>query len=436
MENYLALLKEFLSFKSVSTDSQFKDEVKKTAEWLNTLFADNGFETKLVEGYGNPIVLSSFNKIDRAPTALLYGHYDVQPASQEEGWSSDPFSVTEKDGRLVARGSVDNKGQVLIHIASILELIKSGNLKYNIKFIIEGNEETGSPDLVKFIEDYKKELTSDFVIFSDGQLTMGHPVIDIGYRGIFNTTLTVKTSDKDNHSGLYGGSIPNAATELIRIISKLHDVNGVLQLEGLDNTIEKLDKAIVDDNMKVPFENSEFLSNTGAKTKLNKDINFYLQTGYLTSAEVTGFKAGYTEEGYRNAIPGKAMAKINFRISPLHSAEDVKKKFEDFVKQHAPDYIEYNFDVSEINEPIDIDINNQYMSAVKTLLEKVYNTEAYFKACGAIVPVAGLFKDVLNVPVVSVGLGNEDCNMHGANENFTIDLVKKGLEFSKTFFSK
>jgi acetylornithine deacetylase/succinyl-diaminopimelate desuccinylase-like protein len=261
---------------------------------------------------------------------------------------------------------------------------------------------------------------------------MDHPTIDVGFRGIFNCTLTLKTSEKDNHSGLYGGSIPNAALELGKILSSMYDTDGVLDLEGVDNNIENIESEIISNNQKLPFDLQNFLSNSGAKRRqIAGKIDFYTQTGFLTSAEITTLRSGYLGVGYRNAVPGVAEAKINFRISPRLKTKDVIESFKSFINSKQSDYFDLALNVDQESEPIALPTDNSFVQKAKDIATEVYGKEGLFRYCGAIVPVAGIFKDVLGVPVISIGLGNEDCNMHGVNENFEVDLVEKGLRFSE-----
>ena len=181
-DNYIKLLKEYISFQSVSTDQQFKPEMTKTAHWLNKQFTSRGFNVQLVEGYGNPIVIARYTVDEGLPTVLVYGHYDVQPATKEEGWQQSPFELLETSTKLFARGAVDNKGQCTIHMTTVFELIKQDNLGYNVVFMIEGDEETGSPDLPKFIEDYRDDLAADFALISDGEIIANKPMIETGFR--------------------------------------------------------------------------------------------------------------------------------------------------------------------------------------------------------------------------------------------------------------
>lgn len=433
--DFLDLLKKLISFRSISTDPSYISEIEKIVEFIKSIFEENDFRVEIIKTDSNPVIFAQFDQDTMLPTALLYGHYDVQPASLEEGWFKDPFELTDIEDKLYARGIVDNKGQFAIHMHSIFELKKENKLRYNIKFILEGNEETGSSNLEGIIERFSDKLKSDFVIFSDGELTRKHPTIDVGFRGIANLELVVKTSSKDNHSGLYGGSIPNASQILSRMISQMYNSNGVLDILGLDNNIHKVKKEVIHSNKQIPFDLEEFKINTGVSHCYNSEIDFYSQTGFLTSAEITSLKSGYMGEGFRNAIPGSASAKINFRISPLHKVEDVINLFRDFVEKNTPSFAEYEILIEEKIDSIDLDTQNIYVSKVKEIASEVYKKEIFLKYCGAIVPVAGIFNKVLNLNVVSIGMGNEDCNMHGVNENFDKELLECGLEFSKKFFS-
>ncbi len=442
---YLPLLKEFVSFKSVSTDPQFQPEIKNMVEWLKKKFELNGFKVQIIKGYDNPLVLASyiFNKQSLAssagkklPTVLIYGHYDVQPANKSDGWKSEPFNLKDDGKRFYARGVIDNKGQVLVHMATIFDLIEQKKLAYNVKFIIEGDEETGSAHIEKFFAKYKEKLKSDFVVVSDGELTGEHSCLDISFRGIVNITLTIKTSSKDNHSGLYGGSMPNAACELANILSKLHDKDGNLTIPGIPNT-QKFEKKVLDNNKSIPYSKTEFEKITGTKKRFNEGkLDFYTQTGFLTSAEITTINAGYMGEGYRNAIPGSASAKINFRLAPNLKVKEFLKIFEKFLKDVVPNYVSYDIKADQFAEGFFVDTESEICKKAKILLKRAFKTEVYNRPCGAIIPVAGLFIKYLKVPLVMVGLANEDCNMHGANENFKKDILEKGLRFSELFFAK
>jgi acetylornithine deacetylase/succinyl-diaminopimelate desuccinylase-like protein len=212
----------------------------------------------------------------------------------------------------------------------------------------------------------------------------------------------------------------------------MYDHNGILDIPGIDNDPASIESSIVSNNQRLPFDNSEFLAITGAsRRQLDGKTDFYSQTGFLTSAEITSLKSGYIGSGYRNAIPGTAEAKINFRISPAYKTSQVVEAFEKFIKSKRERHFELSLSVDQMSDPIKLDSDNEFVRITQSIASEVYEKECLLRYCGAIVPVAGIFTDLLGVPVVSIGLANEDCNMHGADENFDIELIKKGLQFSQ-----
>jgi len=249
--DYKKLLSKFVSFKSVSTDRAFQAEIEKAVLWLKKLLEENRFKVKIIRGFGNPIVLASYEVSHNVETCLIYGHYDVQPAAKNEGWRKDPFELFENRGRLYGRGVVDNKGQILIHIFAIANLIRQRRLAYNIKFLIEGNEETGSEGIFRFIKKYKQELASDFILISDGEIVGSYPTIELSFRGTFNLTLTVKTSKTDLHSGIYGGAVSNAAYELSKFLSLLYDRYNRVAIPGFYTGVDRITADILKNNRRI-----------------------------------------------------------------------------------------------------------------------------------------------------------------------------------------
>lgn len=437
---YKALLPEFVAFPSVSTDSGHKDDMTKTADWLKQTFEKEGFEVSVVEGYGNPIVVAKYtipNADESTERALIYGHYDVQPASEHEGWHADPFTVTEKDGRLNARGVIDNKGQVLVHIATVFELIKARKLAYNVTFMIEGDEENGSEKLGAFIENHKDLLEANFALVSDGEITQGMPTIELGFRGGLNTTLTVRTSHTDLHSGLFGGAVPNAGLTLNKFVAKLHDDENRVTIPEFYDDVDPIDAEVSKANAALPFDENEYKERTGTKTlDTEPEYDFYTQTGLRPAVEVIGMELGYTGEGYRNAIPSWARVKLNFRLVASQDPEKIAEDFKVYARKNIPDYADVEIDMATPWKGIKLNIDNTYIGRAKHILETVYDTKVLFKYCGGGLPIVTSFHDQLGIPQVLVPLANEDCNMHAVNENFLISQLEKSLQFSETFFSK
>jgi len=435
MDKYKQLLPGYIKNKSISTDVAFKDGILGTVEWLRTQFTEGGFDVTVVEGYDNPIVVASYVADPSYKTCLIYGHYDVQPADLSEGWDSDPFVATERNGRFYCRGAIDNKGQNLVHVVSIIDLIKAGKLGYNVKFMIEGNEETGSPNLEQFLKDKKDLLQADFVMISDGELTANLPTIELGFRGGFNLTLTVTTSSTDLHSGMFGGAAPSSAHELAKLIAGLYDKDNQITIPGFYEGVDEITDEIRANNERIPFSEEEYQKLSGAKGRLGEPgYDFYTQTALRPTIQVTGIKSGYTGDGYRNSIPASSTAKINFRLVLHQDPNAVIKLFTDYVKKAVPDYVDVVVEPSDPYDGIKLSPDSEYIKKAYQTLEEVYGRQPLYKYVGGGIPVVTYFNDLMGIPTVSVPLANEDCYMHAANENFTLDCLEKGLAFSQKFF--
>lgn len=431
MNTYKSLLQQAIQFRSVSTDPQFAPQIEGMVSWLSETLQKKGFAVERFEGYANPIILGTYTTDKNAKTCLLYGHYDVQPANIQDGWNTEPFEVHEDENRFYARGVVDNKGQFLIHLATIFDLIDQNKLKYNIKFLIEGNEETGSPKIAQCIKDNHEKLACDFVLISDGEITGKSPVIELGFRGGANTTLTIQTATNDLHSGIYGGIAPSAAHELSKFISTLYDEKNKITIPHFYDDVDPISEK------PTPFNKHEYENITGCKTLLHEEkIDPALQTGLRPSIQVTGISTGYTGEGYRNSIPAKAIAKINFRLVKSQDPQKIMEQFEYYIKKTLPDYVSYTFEITDPYEGIKLDINNEYVQKAQEKLTEAFQTQPLHKYSGGGLPIVTLFNDLLKVPQVLVPLGNEDCNMHGVNENFDKAILEKALLFSNNFFSE
>lgn len=436
MQLYKEILTKIIALQSISTDAAFKPEINKTASALEALFLEHNFTVQTFTNYGNPIVVATYNVSSAAETALVYGHYDVQPASKEEGWNSDPFTLTERDGRLYGRGVVDNKGQFIVHMATIFTLIASSNLKHNITFVIEGEEEIGSRNFEQFLRENIQLVTADFCLLSDGETVNDMPAMDASFRGIVNIALTVQTAQKDLHSGLFGGSVPNAALELSKILTTLTDNEGVIQDKRFYEGVIQPSEHIIANNAQVIA-----LSGDPTAVSTTKKLHGLMGHDYITrramypSFEITTLKAGYAGEGFRNAVPHTATAKINVRLAPNQKPNTVFNNVQAMVAEVTPNYVESNLHMEAGSTGVILNIERPGYKAMHALLSDVYGVTAVYNYNGAIIPLVGLLDSILNIPVYSVGLANEDCNMHAVDENFRIDLLKKGLEFSKRFFS-
>ena len=431
VDEFKKLLTQFVACKSISTDPAFAPEITKTVNWLKQLFTQHGFDVETFNGPScNPIVLAHLTTHNSLPTVLVYGHYDVQPADRSDSWNSDPFSLVSKAGRLWGRGVLDNKGQVLIHIFSVLQLIKQQKLALNVKFLIEGNEETSNPDLPGIMRKNKTKLKSDYVLVSDGELVGDSPVIESSLRGGFNLTLKYTTAANNLHSGLAGGAVPNAALELSSFLSTLPKFTRLYQ------DVDPITSAQKANNRQLLKISANPLEIFGVKKLLMEPgLNVYTQTGLRPTLQITGLKSGYIDAGYANIVPATAEARINFRIVASQRPKDILALFKKFVAQHTPKYVKYEITSAGIHNPVKLNTSQPIFKSVADILTRVYGQKPLLKYVGGAIPFISDVKATFGTDTISVPFGNEDCNMHGANENFRLDLIKKGLAFSHHFFS-
>lgn len=436
MDRYIKLAKEIMKFKSVSTDVAFKEDVRATADFLVDMFKKEGFEVDSYDGYGNPIVVASLIHDETLPTVLVYGHYDVQPAEMEDGWKSEPFDFVERDGRFYGRGAIDNKGQFMVHVATVLELKDKGNLRYNVKFLIEGDEETGSGDLVSFVEKNQKLLEADALMLSDGELYKNKPTIELSFRGVFNFKMIVTSSHLDLHSGLYGGYAPSSNNEVIRVLAGMKDDNGKILIDGFYDGIEGLSEEDIERAKLVDITDDEYQTASGCKGVVKLPGKTFLeQTGLYPSFEVTGFDSGYTGVGFKNIIPYKTEVKFNVRTSPVQDPDKMYELLKEYFVNELPDYVDVEFEYDHGARGVLIDyIDDEFR--VAEFLEEAYGEKPVFKYCGGTVPIVTDLKRMFDMPIFLVPFANYDCGMHAANENFDKKVLEKALRFSELFFKK
>jgi acetylornithine deacetylase/succinyl-diaminopimelate desuccinylase-like protein len=367
---------------------------------------------------------------------MVYGHYDVQPAEKEDGWKTQPFDLYDDGKRLYGRGASDNKGQILTHITGVLSLKKSKNLKYNVKFLIEGNEETSNDDLAGIMLKNKKAMACDVVLISDGELTNNRPTVEVSLRGGFNCLLTYKTGKNNLHSGIAGGAVPNSAIELSKLIAKLYNSDGTITYKDFYKSIDKISDSQLKNNKMLAREAGDTAKLFGVKALLMpKNTDYFTQTGLSATIQVTGFKAGYIGNGFSNIVPAESEVRLNFRLASSQDPKLVIKSFESFVKKNTPNYVEYKLSYKGIHSPIKVSTDNMYVKKAEEILSSVYKTNVNKRNVGGALPIVADIKNVLKVDTLLAPLVNEDCNMHGVNENYDLSLAKKGLEFSLKFFS-
>ncbi|TAK89246.1 M20/M25/M40 family metallo-hydrolase [Patescibacteria group bacterium] len=433
-KTYAKLLKEFVALKSISTDERFLPEMDKTVKWLKDLFEQNGFTvTLLTDKECSPVVVARYDA-GKPRTTLVYGHYDVQPAEVSQGWNGDPFDLREDKGRLIGRGSVDNKGQILAHMVAVFERIKDGSLDANTIFLIEGNEETTNPCLDRMIEQNKELLACDELLVSDGDMTNNRPTLEATLRGGYNLRVKVRTARTDMHSGLVGGAVPNAAKVLADALASLTDQRGRVLVDGFYDGMVEPTEAIRLANAKIA-KTMNADQHFGVKQLVTaNEVDFYTQTGLYPTLQISGINSGYTGVGYANIVPATAEGRVNVRTVV---GQDVLKNAQ-AVKSHLlaalPDYTVATIDWTGEHGAVELNLKTEAAQRSRGLLAETYGGEVVTSYVGGAIPIVADFQRLLGVDPLLVPFANDDCNMHGANENFRIDLARKSLEFSYSWF--
>ncbi len=429
---YLSLLHEFIAFRSISTDEAYKDDINACADRLIALFTKYHFQTTKISGYGNPLIVAHYEVDPSYQTILIYGHYDVQPAHQDDGWQSDPFSLDERDGKLYARGSADNKWQVMIHIATVLDLIEQQRLGYNITFFIEWDEETGQPSSQALL-DHRELLHADVALLSDGVIIGDHtPTMMVGLRGGGNATVTIQTATTDLHSGLYGNIATSASHIASNLVAQLYDDKDHITIPWWYDDIDHISDIQKMNNALVPRDDEEMMHTIGAVAlAIPQGYDPVTANGLLPTIQVTGISSGYTGVGYKNIIPWSAMINVNFRFAPGQDPEKKMADFDAWITNTLPTNISHQIIISDYYPAITISTDHPLSDRAKQILKDVYAVSPIMRYCGATLPMAGILQNVLWLPVMVIDLANEDCNIHGVDENISLTCIEKGLRFSE-----
>jgi len=438
IETFKAELFELLKIPSISTNSSHKKDVLKAAQYLveqlNNIGLDN---VTLHETDGHPIVTAEKTPHPHKPTVLIYGHYDVQPPDPEELWITPPFEPTVKNGRVYARGASDDKGQSFTHLKSVQAYLDTGTeLPVNVKFILEGEEEIGSPNLIPFIKENKELLSCDMVLISDtAMFAEDQPSITYGLRGLAYMEVHVTGPNRDLHSGVFGGAVDNPANILADIISKLKDEDGVIQVDGFYDDVEPLTPEMREAYKKLPHDDNAYKEELGIKA-------LHGEKGYSTlerasarpSLDINGLWSGYQGEGAKTVLPAKAGAKISMRLVPNQDPNDIAEKFTKYVQKLAPETVTVEVEAHHGGYPIVIDLDFYGLKAAAQAFSDVYNKEVLFSREGGSIPIVADFKKILGVNSILMGLGLTRDALHSPNESFSLKDFHRGIKTSARFF--
>ena len=427
LEELLALLR----IPSVSARTENKNDMLTCAEAVKKSLVEAGATTATIyPTEGHPIVYAE-KIIDPAlPTVLVYGHYDVQPADPLELWNSGPFDPVIKDGKIYARGSADDKGQFYMHVKALETMVQTGTLTTNIKFLIEGEEEVGSPNLATFVKANKALLDANVILISDtSMLSMENPSIDIGVRGLSYIEVEVTGPNRDLHSGVYGGAVANPITMLSKMIASCHDENNHITIPGFyDDVVESSD--IERAKMaEAPFDASEYAKDLGV-TELwgEKGYSSNERTGIRPTLEVNGIWGGYTGEGAKTVLPSKAFAKISCRLVPNQSSQKITEKIINYFTSIAPAGVTVKAAEHHGGEPYMTPIHSKEYQAAASAITATFGKEPIPVRGGGSIPICALFEKELGLKIVFMGFGLDSDNLHSPNEKFDIVNFYKGIE--------
>ncbi|MBV8226633.1 MAG: dipeptidase [Verrucomicrobia bacterium] len=425
---------EFLRFPSVSANSEFKSDVEACADWLKERLQRAGLQAEIYATAGNPVVLGrNEHKPDRK-TVLIYGHYDVQPPDPLELWDTPPFEPVVKDGRIYARGSTDNKGQILAHVLGVESTIKErGDLPVNVIFLIEGEEEVGSPNLEAFLRENRSKCVADVIAVSDtGMVAPGVPTLTYGLRGILCLEIRLRGPGADLHSGIFGGSVANPATVLSRLIAQLHDDSGRVAIPGFYDRVLPLNDWERDLWAKLPYSERDWLAITGSpRLSGEAGYSFLEHVWARPTAEVNGLASGYQREGPKTIIPSKAMAKISFRLVPEQNPLELRPIIIRFLKQRCPDSVEMQIIEQQAGKPYLVKPDSPFAKAAQRALNETFQKPVAFIREGGSIPIIQSFTDVLGIDTLLVGLALPDAGAHSPNENFPIENYQAGIRLNR-----
>jgi acetylornithine deacetylase/succinyl-diaminopimelate desuccinylase-like protein len=433
-------LDEFLRIPSVSARSEHNADTARCADWLAGRLRDIGMQATVHQTPGHPIVLGEWRKAGPdAPTVLVYGHYDVQPVEPLDLWTSPPFEPTVRDGKLYARGSVDDKGQLYIHVKAAEALLRErGALPVNLILLAEGEEEVGSDNLPGFIEKNARLLAADAVVISDSAMfAPGQPSILSSLRGLAYMQIDVTGPAQDLHSGSYGGAVVNPAMALARILATMHDAKGRIAIKGFYDKVRKWPKAERDGIRKLPFKDRAFLHETGSPALGGEDGFGTLERIWMRpTCEVNGQLSGYTGEGAKTVLPSKAMAKVSCRLVPDQDPDQIARLFKAHVKRVAPKGVKVDVTYIHGGKPWKAALEGPLYDAARVALRTAFGRDPVIVGEGGSIPIVGDFARVLQAPVLLLGFGLPGENAHAPDEWISLENISRGLRAVATLYEE
>lgn len=442
-DRFLAELFDWLRIPSVSADGRHKNDVRAAAEFLKKKFEAAGVDrAEIHETKGHPIVFAEKLIGAALPTVLVYGHYDVQPADPLNLWDSPPFEPVIKNDKIYARGACDDKGQVYMHVKAFEVMMKHNLLPCNVKFMVEGEEEVGSDNLGDFVKANKEKLKADIILISDTALiSLEHPSITTGLRGLSYMEVEVTGPNRDLHSGVYGGAVANPINVLCSMIHSLHDEQGRVTIPGFYDKVAELSLAQREALNKAPFDLNEYKKDLGIdEVKGEKGYTTLERTGIRPTLDVNGIWGGYTGEGAKTVLPSKAHAKISMRLVPDQNSKEITELFTRHFTAIAPNYVKVKVTAHHGGEPAVTPTDSKAYKAASKAFQEVWGKTPIPTRDGGSIPIVALFKKELGLDTVLMGFGLDSDAIHSPNEHYGVRNFTLGVEtivsFYKHFSSK
>jgi acetylornithine deacetylase/succinyl-diaminopimelate desuccinylase-like protein len=438
-DSQLADFFSYLRFPSISADPACAAAMKDCAGWLGGKFERMGFETTLYPSEGPPVVLAKRISSAAKKTLLIYGHYDVQPVDPLPLWQSNPFAPVIRNGLVVARGATDNKGQTICHILGTEALLaEQSELPVNLIYLIEGEEEIGSTHFGDFLKLHGDELKCDAIMVSDTSMAgPGFPAITCGLRGIACFEVKVHGPKMDLHSGMFGGAVANPATELARLLARLHDPDGSIAVPGFYDGVLPVDPAERERWRKIAFNDQSILAASGA-VRLSGEPGFTAveRLWIRPTAEINGITAGYQGKGSKTIIPSEASAKLSFRLVPGQKPDLIAAKVRDYLHSLCPDSVRLEVIYDHGGEPFHADPGSTFSVAAQSALNEVFGQPPALTREGLSIPIVSLLKEALHRDAVLVGLGMPDCQAHAPNETLPLAQLEMGIRFHQLVLTR
>ncbi len=435
---FLRELKEFLSIPSISALPAHAADCRSAAEWLAAHLRTLGCPVvEIIEGPGHPVVWAESPKAPGRPTLLIYGHYDVQPPDPLDEWISDPFSPTVRDGKLYGRGTADDKGQVFC-LLKAYEAVLSGDGRppLNVHFIFEGEEECGGKVIFDLLRKEPERTQADAALVCDmSYYAPGWPAVYTALRGLCYAEISVRTLERDLHSGTYGGVAPNAIETLVRILGKLKSESGEIRIQGLYEAVEPPTRNELDTWKQLPFDRERFLTEevTGKALTGLTDRSVYERVWALPTFEIHGIKGGFTGEGAKTVIPAQATAKVSLRLVPGQRVDEVAEALQKTVAGLAPEWAEVKVTPLHGGDPIQVNVDHPAFEILNEVFETVEGRKAVQVRAGGSIPIVPEL-GLSGAPVILTGIGLPDDGLHSPNEKLDLRQLWIGIEIFGRFF--